>query len=154
MKTILKGLLVLFGLTSSIVSADFLGEDDDTYIGFQITTSLDSMFRGVFSGDNQYSYLFIQKRDGIKDGLALTQDNNGNRILGYLRPSSTFDLNQTRIEEYAVPIIRLETQDTPDTNTGSGVNSAVTIAVVGGLAALAIIYKAKSDLEDDWEVDD
>ena len=154
MKTILKGLLVLFGLTGSIVSADFLGEDDDTYIGFQITASLDSMARGFFSGDNQYSYLFIQKRDGIKDGLALTQDNNGNRILGYLRPSSTFDLNQTRIEEYAVPIIRLETQDTPDTNTESGVNSAVTIAVVGGLAALAVIYKAKSDLEDDWEVDD
>jgi len=154
MKTILKGLLVLFGLTSSIVSADFLGEDDDTYIGFQVTTSLDSISRGLFSGHSQYSYLFIQKRDGIKEGLALTQDNNGNRILGYLRPSTDFDLNQTRIVEYSVPIIRLETQDTPDTNTGSGVNSAVTIAVVGGLIALAVSYKAKKDLEDDWEVDD
>ena len=154
MQTILKGLLVLFGLTSSIVSADFLGEEDDTYIGFQITTSLDSMFRGLFSGYNQYSYLLIQKRDGIKDGLALTQDNNGNRILGYLRPSATFDLNQTRVVEYAVPIVRLETQDTLDTDTESNVSSAVTIAVVEGLVALAVSYKAKKDLEDDWEVDD
>ena len=48
MKTILKGLLVLFGLTSSMVSAArFLGEEDDTYIGFQITTSLRLDVQGV-----------------------------------------------------------------------------------------------------------
>jgi hypothetical protein len=50
--------------------------------------------------------------------------------------------------------MRLETQDTPDTDTGSNVSSAVTIAVVGGLVALAVSYKAKSDLEKDWETDD
>jgi hypothetical protein len=154
MKIMLKGLMVLFGLTSSMVSADFLGEEDDTYIGFQITTSLDSISRGLFSGHSQYSYLLIQKRDGIKDGLALTQDNYGNQVLSYMRPSSDFDIGQSRVVEYAVPIMRLETQDTPDTDTGSNVSSAVTIAVVGGLVALAVSYKAKSDLEKDWETDD
>ncbi len=154
MKTILKGLLVLFGLTSSIVGADFLGEEDDTYIGFQFTTSLYSMSRGLFSDHSQFSYLLIQKRDGIKDGLALTQDGYGNQVLSYMRPSSDFDILQSRVVEYAVPIMKLETQDTPDADTGSNVSSAVTIAVVGGLVALAVSYKAKSDLEKDWETDD
>jgi hypothetical protein len=56
MKTIIKGLLVLLGLTNSMVSADALREADDIYIGFQMTTSLDSISRGLFSGHHQYNY--------------------------------------------------------------------------------------------------
>jgi hypothetical protein len=33
MKMILTGLLVVFGFTTTIASADFLGETDDAYIG-------------------------------------------------------------------------------------------------------------------------
>jgi hypothetical protein len=40
MKMILTGLLVVFGFTTTIASADFLGETDDAYIGFQMTTPL------------------------------------------------------------------------------------------------------------------
>lgn len=52
MKMIIKGLLVLFGLTNSMVSADVPREADDIYIGFQMTASLDSISGGLFSGDH------------------------------------------------------------------------------------------------------
>jgi hypothetical protein len=155
MKTIIKGLLVLFGLTSSMVSADALREADDTYIGFQMTASLDSISRGLFSGDHQYNYLFVQQRNGIKDGIVLTQDNYGNRTLNYLRPSHNFDIGQSRVVEYAVPIMQLEAQDSPSTegsSSGTSSTNVSTVIVVVGLAALvAIPLMVKRDLEKDWE---
>jgi len=40
MKSVIKGLLLGLGLSSSLVNADFLGDADDSYIGFRMTTSL------------------------------------------------------------------------------------------------------------------
>jgi len=155
MKTMIKGLLVLFGLTNSVVSADALREADDIYIGFQITTSLDSIFSGLFSGDHQYNYLFVQQRNGIRDGIVLTQDNHGHRTLNYLRPSNSFDIGQSRIVEYAVPIMQLEAQDSHATDQPgsgkSGTNASAALAVAGLAALVAIPWMIKRDLEKDWE---
>jgi hypothetical protein len=155
MKTILKGLLVLCGLANSIVSADVLGEADDTYIGFQLTVPLVSISRGLFSGQHQYSYLLVQQKNGIKDGIALTQDNYGNRTLNYLRPSNSFDISRSRVVEYAVPIMRLEAQDSPNTATSSTKKSntsiSTAIAVVGLAVLVAIPIMVKHDLEKDWK---
>jgi len=158
MKTIIKGLLVLLGLTNSMVSADALREADDIYIGFQMTTSLDSISRGLFSDHHQYNYLFVQQRNGIKDGIVLTQDNYGNRTLNYLRPSDNFDIGRSRVVEYAVPIMQLEAQDSPNTEpstTGRSSTSVSTAIAVAGLVALvALPIMIKNDLEKDWEPDD
>jgi hypothetical protein len=158
MKTIIKGLLVLFGLTNSMVSADALREADDIYIGFQVTASLDSISRGLFSGDHQYNYLFVQQRNGIKDGIVLTQDNYGNRTVNYLRPTNSFDISQSRVVEYAVPIMRLEAQDSPNTETSStrksNTNFSTAIAVVGLAALVALPIMIKNDLEKDWKPSD
>lgn len=158
MKTIIKGLLVLLGLTNSMVSADALREADDIYIGFQMTTSLDSISRGLFSGHHQYNYLFVQQRNGIKDGIVLTQDNYGNRTLNYLRPSDSFDIGRSRVVQYAVPIMQLEAQDSPNTEpstTGKSNTSVSTAIAVAGLVALvALPIMIKNDLEKDWEPDD
>jgi len=155
MKTIIKGLLVLLGLTNSMVSADALREADDIYIGFQMTTSLDSISRGLFSDHHQYNYLFVQQRNGIKDGIVLTQDNYGNRTLNYLRPSDNFDIGRSRVVEYAVPIMQLEAQDSPNTEpstTGRSSTSVSTAIAVAGLVALvALPIMIKNDLEKDWK---
>lgn len=155
MKTIIKGLLVLFGLTNSMVSADALREVDDTYVGFQMTIPINSISRGLFSGQPQYSYLLVRQKNGIKDGVALTQDNYGNRILNYLRPTNSFDISQSRIVEYAVPIMRLEAQDSPSTETSSpeksNTNFSTVIVVVGLAALVAIPIMARNDLEKDWK---
>ncbi len=146
MNTISKGLLVILGLTSSIANADFLGEADDTYIGVQMTMPLDSKSMGIFSGRYQYSYLLIEQNDGIKDGIALTQDSNGNQILNYLRPSDTFDIIESSLSEYAVPILRLDEQANTDTNNSTN------YAGVGLVALLVVGIIIKHDLEKDWKV--
>jgi len=147
MNAISKGLLVIFGLSSSIASADFLGEADDNYLGVQMTMPLDSTSMGMFSGHNQYNYLLIEQKDGIKEGITLTQDSNGNKTLNYLRPSATFDTIDSRLPEYAVPILRLDGEaSTNNTSTNYGTAGLVALLVV------AIIVKR--DLEKDWKVTD
>jgi hypothetical protein len=148
MNVISKGLLVIFGLTSTIASADFLGEADDNYLGVQMTMPLDSKSVGIFSGHNQYNYLLIEQNDGIKKGIALTQDSNGNKILNYLRPSATFDIIDGRLSNYAVPILRLDAEASSDTNNSTDYAAA-------GLVALVVVgVIVKRDLEKDWKVAD
>ena len=153
MKTIIKGLLVLTGLVISTVSADFIGDEDDTYIGFQMATSLDSMSRAMFLGDHQYSYLLVQQRDGLKDGFSISRDSQGNRVLNYLRPSTTFDFTQRRVAEYAVPIMSLEAQDGSRPKKSTTSNSAE-YQLAGLVALMVISLKIQKDLEKDWETAD
>ncbi|MDH3629956.1 MAG: hypothetical protein OER98_02450 [Gammaproteobacteria bacterium] len=147
MNAISKGLLVIFALTSSIASADFLGEADDSYLGVQMTMPLDSKPMGIFSGRNQYNYLLIEQKDGIKEGIALTHDSGGNKTLNYLRPSATFDIIDSRFPEYAVPILRLDGEVSTSNNP--------TNYAAAGLVALVVVgIIAKRDLEKDWKVAD
>lgn len=145
MKTILKGLLVVFGLSISMASADFLGEADDAYIGFQMTTPLDLRSGSLFSGRNQYRYLLIRQQDGIKDGIAFTEDSHGSQVLNYLRPSTTLDIGDSKILEYAVPIMRL------DAEAASNTKSSTSYAVGGLLALVAVGVIVKRDLEKPWK---
>jgi len=147
MNLIAKGLLVIFGLATSIASADFLGEADDNYLGVQMTMPLDSKSMGMFSGHNQYNYLLIEQKDGIKKGIVLTRDSSGNKTLNYLRPSATFDMIDSRFTEYAVPILRLDGE--------ASTNSNPTNYAAAGLVALVVVgLIAKRDLEKDWKVAD
>jgi uncharacterized membrane protein len=147
MNAISKALLVIFGLTTSIASADFLGEADDNYLGVQMTIPLDSKSMRIFSGHNQYNYLLIEQKNGIKEGIVLTQDSNGNKILNYLRPSATFDIIDSRFPEYAVPILRLDGE--ASTN-----NNSTNYAAAGLVALLVLGIMVKHDLEKDWKVTD
>ena len=145
MKTVLKGLLVVFGFSISMASADFLGEADDTYIGFQMTTPLDLKAGSLFSGRSHYRYLLIRQEDGVKDGIAFTQDSKGGQVLNYLRPSTTLDIGDSIISEYAVPVMRL------DAEGGSSTKNSTSYAV-GGLVALVVVGAiAKRDLEKSWK---
>lgn len=147
MNVISKGLLVIFGLTTSIASADFLGEVDDNYLGVQMTMPLDSKSTGIFSDHNQYTFLLIEQKDGIKEGIALTQDSSGNKTLNYLRPSATFDIIDSRFAEFAVPILRLDGE--------ASANPKSTSYAAAGLVALVVVgIIAKHDLEKDWKVAD
>jgi len=147
MNAISKGLLVIFALTSSIASADFLGEADDNYLGVQMTMPLDSKSVGIFSGHNQYNYLLIEQKDGIKEGIALTQDSSGSKTLNYLRPSATFDIIDSRLPKYAVPILKLDGE--ASTN-----NNSTNYATAGLVVLLVVGIKVKHDLEKDWKVVD
>lgn len=145
MKSVIKGLLIVFGLSTSMASADFLGEADDAYIGFQMTTPLNLRSGNSFSGRNQYCYLLIRQQDGIKDGIAFTEDSNGGQVLNYLRPSATLDIGDSEIMEYAVPILRL------DAEAGAMPEKSNSYAM-GGLVALVVVSAIiKRDLEKPWK---
>jgi hypothetical protein len=111
-----------------------------------MTMSLDSKYRGIFSGRNRFDYLLIEQNDGIKDGIALTQDGNGNQILNYLTPSDTFDIINNSFAEYAVPVLRLD--GSASTNT----NNSTNYAGAGFVALLFIGIIVKHDLEKGWKV--
>ena len=147
MNAISKGLLFIFALTSSIASADFLGEADDSYLGVQMTMPLDSKPMGIFSGRNQYNYLLVEQKDGIKEGIALTRDSSGKKTLNYLRPSATLDIIDSSFAEYAVPVLKLDSE--PSTN-----NSSTTYAVAGLVTLAFVGIIIKRDLEKDWKVAD
>jgi hypothetical protein len=147
MNAISKGLLFIFGLTSSIASADFLGEADDNYLGVQMTMPLASNSMGLFSGHNQFNYLLIEQRDGIKQGMSLTQDSSGSKTLNYLRPSATFDITDSRFPEHAVPILRLDGE-------ASTSNSSTSFATAGLVALVVVGVIVKRDLEKDWKQTD
>ena len=147
MNAISKGLMFILGLTSSIASADFLGEADDHYLGVQMTMPLASKSTGILSGQNHFNYLLIEQKDGIKQGMSLTQDSSGNRTLNYLRPSATVDIIDSRLPEYAVPILRLDGEASTSNNSTS--------YAVAGLVALAFVgIMIKNDLEKDWKETD
>ena len=145
MKMILTGLLAVFGFTTTIASADFLGETDDAYIGFQMTTPLGIKSTGLFSGRSQYSYLLLRQQDGVRDGVAIMQDGDGNHSLNYLRPSASFDISLDRLAEHAVPVMRLRTTDSAQTN------GSANAAGVGLAAILVVALIARNDLEKKWK---
>ena len=87
-------------MMNSLVYADALGETDDSYIGFQITIPFDSGRKELFSKKNEYSLMLINQIDGIKKGIAFTQDIKGNRAMGYVLPSQTFKIGQSRFCPY------------------------------------------------------
>ena len=66
-----------------------------------MTTPLNLRSGNLFAGRNQYRYLLIRQKEGIKDGLAFTDDSNGGQVLNYLKPSATFDIGESEISEYA-----------------------------------------------------
>ncbi len=145
MKTILKGLLAALGFGVTIASADFLGDTDDTYVGFQMTTALGVKSTGLFSTRSQYSYLLFRQQDGVKDGVAVMQDAAGNHSLNYLRPSASLDISQDRLLEHAVPVMRLGTTDSTSSS------SSRSVAGVGLAAFLVFALVAKNDLEKKWK---
>jgi len=145
MKTMIGGLLVALGLTTSIAGADFLNEEDDTYIGFQLTTRLDSASRRFPLHRSEYSYLLIGQKNGIKSGVTFTRNGDGHRVINYVAASPAFGIGESSISEYAIPVINLDGQP------GSTSNNH-TANAVGGLVALAAISLwIKHEVEKPWK---
>ena len=143
----INGVLVLSGLFSTMVNADLLGDADDTYIGFQMTTSIDTKFEDLIPRRNQYNLLLIEQINGIKHGVALTQDSDGKQILNYMAPSAGLDIGKSSIPEYAVPIVHLDAEAGIESNS----SRAHDVNVIVTLVALGVLVKMKHDLEKSWK---
>ena len=143
MKTTLIGLIgaVSFGTGSNAI-ADVLGGRDDTYIGFQVTIPLDASRAGFMSGRKEYSAVLINQADGIRDGIVFTRDANGFRTLGYMRPSQTYRIGQSRVADYTIPVARLGEGSEIRNNFSGG---ELVVGLVVGIAALAKMAEKVTD---------
>ena len=161
MKKLLTGLVCgVTILTSSLVYADVLGGADDRYIGFQMTIPLDRNRKSLFSDKAEYSVMLIDQTDGIKKGIAITQDIYGNQTIGYVNPSYEFEIGQSKVSDYTLPIInlnegsrfRISQAETTEENvvlkTAAGALAVVAALAVGALlieeaAKIAVVAVAE-----------
>ena len=143
MKTSLIGLIgaVSFWIGSNAI-ADVLGGRDDTYIGFQVTIPLDASRAGFMSDRNEYSAVLINQADGIRDGIVITRDTNGFQTLGYMRPSQTYRIGQSRVADYTIPVARLG-EGSEILNNYSG--GELVVGLVVGIAAIAKLAEKVTD---------
>jgi len=143
MKSILIGLAsVISMLTASTAIADLLGEKDDTYIGFQVKVPVAVSRSKLISGRNEYSALFVSQHNGMRDGMVFTRTTDGNRTLGYLRPSTTYSITQSQVSDYTIPVVMLD--------GGSEIKSAFAVDGLAGVAVVLVsmVVVAKELLEE------
>ena len=104
LSVILSGLIIL---ANSPVSADVFGETDDRYFGFQMTIPLDTGRSGLFADKAEFSAMIVDQHDGIKDGVTFTWHANGAQTIGYLSPSTSFEIGQSKVSDYSIPVVNL-----------------------------------------------
>jgi len=137
MKTIFIWLTGVISFTcGSIAGADLLGDEDDTYVGFQVTIPLAEFRSNITSGKHEYSVMLVSQQDGMRDGIVFTRDTDGNRTLGYLKPSRNYRIGQSRVEDYTLPIVKLSSGNNVQSNPGfvEGV-----VYVAAGIAAVSFL---------------
>ena len=136
MKILLIGLIGAISLSvGSTAIADLLGEEDDIYIGFQVTVPLGAKPGRLMSGGNEYSALLITQHDGIRDGFVFTRDTGGHQVLGYIRPSRDYRIDQHRVSDYTIPMVYL--------NEGGEMRSSFGVAEGAAALVLAIVAVGK-----------
>ena len=105
MKMILYVLLPAIAvLTSYPASADVLGDEDDQYIGLQLTIPLDRHRNRLSANKIEYSTLIINQQDGLREGIAFTRNFDGTSTLGYLTPSDEFEIGLSSVSNHIVPL--------------------------------------------------
>lgn len=135
MKTFLIGLVsAMTYLMGSIATADVFGEDDDTYVGFQVTIPIDANHADFLPAKNAYSFMVTGQNDGIREGIAFTRDINGIKTIGYLRPSQTFEIGQSRISDYTIPVMNLNEGNEIRSDLSAG--SEIVFGLVVGIAVV------------------
>ena len=143
MKKILSVFLSGFIILATFpVSADVFGATDDRYFGFQMTIPLDTGRSGLFADKAEYSAMIVDQRDGIKDGVTFTWHANGAQTIGLLSPSTSFEIGQSKVSDYTIPVVSLTEGTGIHNNYGAG-ESILYLAI--GLAVFVKVVDYASD---------
>lgn len=106
MKGIVNSLLLGLVLMPALESKAELLDEDDAYIGFQLSIPIEQTGNHLAAADIEYSFLLIDKTDGITTGLTWIQDTRRDTdTLAYLPPSNGFNVGKSRISAHAVPLL-------------------------------------------------
>ena len=133
------------------VEADVLTSEDDTYVGLQVSIPLGQGRKYHASTATEYSFLIVNRSNGISDGVVWRHYDSGKQTLGLLRPSSTFLLGESRISDYTLPFL----------SSDAGINNLTTldgkdflIYTVGGIYIIAHAIGDALDSMDEHDPDD
>ena len=146
----LSGLIIL---ANSPVSADVFGETDDRYFGFQMTIPVDTGRSSHFAGKAEYSAMIIDQRDGIKEGVAFTLHANGDQVIGYLTPSTSFKIGQSKVSDYTIPVVSL-TEGAGIGNNYDMDNPLIWLAISGAVFVKLVNYVSDEVVDCITEEDD
>ena len=150
MNRLIKAGLLVAGMASSVAQAAGFGDEDDTYLGFQITTQLDSHYRGFRWDANQYRYRYTQRINGIDNGVEISIDGVGRTGLNLLSAASGAERGRIERDYLVLPILRLDAQADSGGGTGDG---AVNPAYKGIATPVLLGFFAKmveNQLEKPW----
>jgi len=139
-------------LAGTPVNADVFGRGDDHYIGLQMTLPLDLNHGSLFARKAEYSVMFIEQRDGLKEGVAFTRAGDGTQTLGYLRPTYDFKIGQSRISNHAIPVAQFDGYGTPYRHY-EGAEVVLAIAV-GAVVLVKLVDHASDEIVDCVTEDD
>ena len=91
--------------------------------------------------------MVIGQNDGIREGIAFTRDINGIKTIGYLGPTQTFEIGQSRISNYTIPVINLN-EGTVIRSDLSGGAEIVFGLVVGVAVVVKLLDYATDEISD------
>lgn len=147
MKSILILLLLSLVLFPCLeLKAEILDNEDDTYLGFQLSIPLEESPKNIALAKAEYSFLVINKNSGITDGFVWTHDVAGKHTFGYLRPSNTFLIGKSKVSDYTLPFISSEDRGGVSINHVTEIDGGDLIMyTIGG------IYVISHVIDDAWD---
>lgn len=152
MKTISIGLIsVMSFFAGSSAIADVFGEEDDSYLGLQVAVPFDSSLVKLVSGRFEYSALLVNQTEGIRDGFTFIRDINGAHTFGYLQPSQTFRLGQSKVSDYAIPVVSLH--EGSDVQNVYNTEDMIVGLVIGIAMVAALVNKVGNEIDDCFDSD-
>ena len=153
MKILFSGLIAISIAFATGAQADVLGDEDDAYIGFQMTIPLETESAGLFGRKNQYSLLVINQTDDIRDGVAFTLYGDGAGELSYITPTRRFELGSSRLSEHSLPIMRFTPAGLEDHGYATQVMDGTEFVILLVAGTVVIMDKFKDTVESLDEID-
>ena len=157
MKGIIKLLLLVVVSSPALqANANPFENEDDSYIGFQISIPIGET-PGKFAQTNfEYSFMVLDKTDGITTGMTWAHDNDDHNTLGFLPPNNTFEVGKSQVSDYSLPL--LSDLDGVDLSMKNSVviDGAVILAyTIGGIYVVAkVLDDVFDDIDDDLDDDE
>lgn len=152
---LLAGSLLFPGLE---LNADILDSEDDNYLGLQVSIPLGASPTNNALAKAEYSFLVVNRNNGITDGVVWTHGVADTSTFGYLRPSNTFTIGSSRVSDYTVPLASIDAGGEMSISRVTEIDGGDLIMyTIGGIYLIAnAIDDALDDLDDsdDDEPDD
>jgi hypothetical protein len=129
-------------------------EEDDTYIGFQLSIPIGATSNHSALTKFEYGLMLVDRTDGITTGVAWIHDTGRDSdTLGYLPPSHNFLVGKSRVSEHALPMF--SNGDDFDLSVGGATRFDGFDFLMYTIAGIYFVGHALKDVFDDLdEIDD